>query len=122
MRAVSSLNRMDRSSRCILQRRPTSVDLSQLVALLANVATTVVAIAVAVRAGRAEAQQSIAAASCTEAAAALAEDNAQRIADAIRLLAQRPGELAAAQGARWSLRNFENDRYILANVGDAVAE
>jgi hypothetical protein len=91
-------------------------------ALVANAATTVgiiAAIIVAIRAGRTGSQQAAAAASRTEAAAALAEDNAQKITDAIRLLAQRPDELAAAHGVRWSMRNFENDRYILENVGDA---
>jgi hypothetical protein len=68
-----------------------------------------------------------AAAERAERASALTIDALTRIADSVESLAARerdPNTLLAAAlqpRVRWSLKHFQGDRYILENIGDAIA-
>jgi hypothetical protein len=100
------------------------VDVNDVVALITNLATTVgviYAIYQGIRTQRTETKNALAAASRTEAAAALTQDSTPQLVDALREIVQRAGQPAAPVGVRWSLRNLENDRYILEHIGGQTA-
>ncbi len=100
------------------------VYVSEWVTLIAELATTAgvfYAIYAGIRAHRTETKNAAAAASRTEAAAAISQDYAPQLVDALRAMTQRAGQPLSPVGVRWSLRNFENDRYILENIGDKTA-
>jgi hypothetical protein len=77
---------------------------------------------------RLEAERADAAAERSERAAALSIDTMERIAEAIenvgrgRFAVATVGAAAEHPRVRWSLRHFENDAYLLENVGTATAQ
>jgi hypothetical protein len=101
------------------------VEVGEWVALITNLATTIgviYAIYAGIRAERAETKRAVAAASRTEAAAAINQDYTPQLVDALREITRRADQPVPPVGVRWSLRNFENDLYILENIGSETAE
>jgi hypothetical protein len=87
------------------------VEVGEWVALITNLATTIgviYAIYAGIRAERAETKRAVAAASRTEAAAAINQDYTPQLVDALREITRRADQPVPPVGVRWSLRNFEN--------------